>query len=75
MSKFEQSILCAEIRLKVQLSLQDQPVVLIDTVREDFTAIRVDRKRIRHVLVNLLSNALKFQERRHIRIEAELSDD
>ncbi|MGI6209987.1 MAG: sensor histidine kinase, partial [Anaerolineae bacterium] len=53
--------------------LGDRPVRLIVRIPEDLPHLLVDKTRIRQVLLNLLSNAIRFTDRGQIEVTAECS--
>ncbi len=52
----------------VQSYLQGKPVSFITEIEENLPAIVTDRRRLRQILLNLLSNACKFTEQGSVRL-------
>ncbi|MFW5748288.1 MAG: histidine kinase N-terminal 7TM domain-containing protein [Chloroflexota bacterium] len=51
-----------------------KPIALLLDVEPDLPRTRIDRRRVRQVLLNLLSNAAKFTETGHIRLGVRLHE-
>nr|MBN1229855.1 hypothetical protein [Anaerolineae bacterium] len=69
--------LCPEIRQVLDTTrtlLEEKPVELIEDIAGDLPRLRVDRRRIRQVLLNLTSNAAKFTREGHIALRVSHAD-
>jgi len=76
--KREMTDMAAVIRETSSLSerlLGKRPVKLTVDVPDDLPSLSVDRTRIRQVLLNLLSNAIRFTDEGEIRVTAEVAGE
>ncbi|MBN1429007.1 MAG: sensor histidine kinase [Anaerolineae bacterium] len=63
-----------EIVASAKAMLKDKPVTLTTEIDTDFPSMTCDKRRIRQVLLNLISNAVKFTERGTITLSARRED-
>jgi signal transduction histidine kinase len=67
--------LVKELRESMEPSAREKEIALIETLPADLPAVEADRPKLRRVLLNLLSNALKFTQRNgRIEIKIERMD-
>lgn len=59
-----------EVKLTVQPIVNQSAVTLVNDIEPDLPALRTDREKLRHILLNLTSNAAKFTARGEIRVSA-----
>jgi signal transduction histidine kinase len=59
-----------DIVASTEVLLKDKPVKLVTEIDEDFPPMSCDKRRIRQVLLNLVSNAVKFTEQGTITLSA-----
>ena len=59
-----------DVLVTIQALIKDKPVRLEADVEPDLPPLRVDPKRFRQILLNLLSNAAKFTKEGYIRVRA-----
>ncbi len=59
-----------DVLTTTQALVKDKPVQLEADIEPDLPPLRVDAKRFRQILLNLLSNAAKFTKEGHIRVRA-----
>jgi signal transduction histidine kinase len=64
-----------EVERLLRAQLRDKMVVLASVVVDTLPTIEADQKRIRQILMNLGTNALKFTEAGEVRIEAIVDGD
>lgn len=55
--------------------IDDKPIKLVQALDPDLPAIRADKTRVRQVLLNLLTNAIKYTARGHIIVSASRDQD
>jgi signal transduction histidine kinase/DNA-binding response OmpR family regulator len=55
--------------------VKDKPIELQQSVPEDLPRITADERRVRQILLNLVSNAAKFTEEGFIRVQARVAGD
>jgi signal transduction histidine kinase len=66
--------LVEDVRATVVALINDKPVVLVSKVDPALPMVRGDPRRVRQILLNLLSNAAKFTEEGVIEVHARLVD-
>jgi signal transduction histidine kinase len=64
-----------EITATAEQLLAGKPVQLVTDIDSDFPPLRCDKRRIRQVLLNLVSNAVKFTEKGTITLSAKKRSD
>ncbi|MFN8421400.1 MAG: GAF domain-containing protein [Anaerolineae bacterium] len=64
-----------EVQRLSRILLKQKPVTLTVDIADDFPWLYVDRVRLRQILNNLVSNAIKFTERGEVLITAEAQQD
>ena len=69
------TLLVQDCRKQIQMDCREVKVICQQTNNDDDIKVYADKERIMQVLVNLLSNALKFTKQGTITIRAEQSDD
>ena len=58
-----------------EVLIQDKDIELRKVVPDDLPLIRADGQRVRQILTNLMSNAIKFTVEGHIEVHASYTDD
>ncbi len=66
--------LIAEVERLLRGQLRDKPVALAREVADDLPPVLADEKRVRQILMNLGTNALKFTESGEVKLEAVAED-
>ena len=64
----------AEMVAHTRILLQDKPIELITNIEEGLPAIEADKKRVRQILFNLVSNAVKYTDEGSITINTIYED-
>jgi len=71
----EVSRIVVEVTRLLGAQVRDQKIVLKSDIADDLPPLSADEKRLRQILMNLGTNALKFTEEGTVRIEAAAEDE
>lgn len=74
LSRFSARSLAAEVVSMIEPQAQQKEIALLNSVSEDLPQIRSDFNKCRHILQNLVSNAVKFTSDGSVEIKAAVVD-
>ncbi|MBI9094753.1 MAG: response regulator [Sphaerochaeta sp.] len=74
-TQFNSNTVIGEVVAMIQPQAQSQNIELLHTAKNPEIAIETDAKKFRHILQNLISNAVKFTEKGTVEIASEQNGD
>lgn len=75
LSRFSVRSLSGEVVSMIGPQAQQKEIALLNSVSDDLPLIRSDYNKCRHILQNLVANAVKFTAHGSVEIKAEIRDD
>ncbi len=75
LSRFSVRSLAADVVSMIEPLAREKDIALINNVGSDLPDIRSDISKCRHILQNLVGNAVKFTGKGHVEISAAIADD
>ncbi len=74
LSRFSVKSLSGEVVSIIELQAQQKEIALLNSVSDDLPLMRCDYNKCRHILQNLVANAVKFTAQGSVEIKAEIRD-